>query len=84
LKKNSLNRAEILGFEEYPQGRWRVRDLVIRLNTEKHELRAVILTEEASGEEFHLLTNLWAVGAEALWWLYEARPDGRSKPCSGR
>ena len=73
LKKNSLNRAEILGFEEYPQGRWHVRDLVVRLHTGTHELRAVELKDEAREEEFRLLTNLWEVEAETVKRLYEAR-----------
>ena len=73
LKANSLNRAEILSFEEYPQGRWQVTDLKIRLNTGKHELRAVLLTDAARGEEFRLLTNLWEVDPVTLKQLYGAR-----------
>ena len=73
LKKNSLNRAEILGFEEYPLGRWKVTDMRIRLNTGKHELRAVLLTDAARGEEFRLLTNLWEVDPVTLKQLYGAR-----------
>jgi len=73
LKKNSLNRAEILGFEEYTQGRWDVRDMVVRLHTGTHKLRAVQLKDEARGEEFRLLTNLWEVEAETLKRLYAAR-----------
>ena len=73
LKKNSLNRAEILGFEEYTQGRWRVRDMMVRLHTGKHELRAVVLEEEGGEAEFRLLTNLWEVDAATIKRLYEAR-----------
>jgi len=73
LKENSLTRAEILSFEEYSQGRWRVRDLVIRLNGGKHQLRAVLLAEEGGKEEFRLRTNLWEVEVETLKRLYEAR-----------
>ena len=73
LKKNSLTRAEILSFEEYSQGRWRVRDMVIRLNGGKHKLRAVLLAEEGGNEEFRLLTNLWKVEAETLKRLYDSR-----------
>jgi len=73
LKDNSLTRAEIFGFEEYSQGRWRVRDMVIRLNGGKHKLRAVLLSMEGGNEEFRLLTNLWDVDAAMLKRLYEAR-----------
>ena len=73
LKANSLNRAELLGVEEYPQGPWQVKDLVVRLSTGRHELRAVLLTEEGSDEEFRLLTNLWEADAVTLLRLYEAR-----------
>ena len=73
LKDNSLTRAEIFGFAEYSQGRWWVRDMVIRLNGGKHKLRAVFLTEEGGNEEFRLLTNLWDVDAATLKRLYEAR-----------
>ena len=73
LKDNSLTRAEISGFEEYSQGRWRVRDMVIRLNGGKHKLRAVFLSEEGGTAEFQLLTNLWDVDAAMLKRLYEAR-----------
>lgn len=73
LKENSLNRAEILEFEEYTQGSWRVRDMVVRLHTGIYELRAVLLEEESSGVEFRLLTSLWEVEAETLKRLYAAR-----------
>ena len=73
LKKNSLNQVEILGFEEYTQGRLRVRDMVVQLNTGKHELRAVVLQEEGGEAEFRLLTNLREVEAETIKRLYEAR-----------
>ena len=68
-----MTRAEVFGFEEYSQGRWRVRDLVIRLNGGKHKLRAVLLSEEGGNEEFCLLTNMWDVDAAMLKRLYEAR-----------
>lgn len=73
LKKNSLTRAEIFSFEEYSQGRWRVRDIRIRLNGGKHPLRAVLLAEEGGNKEFRLLTNLWEVEVDTLKRLYEAR-----------
>jgi hypothetical protein len=73
LKTNSLKRATILGFEEYRQGRWRVRDLRVRLSTGTHALRAVLLHDEAQGAEFCLLTNLWDVDAVTLQLLYGAR-----------
>ena len=73
LKKNSLTRAEIFGFEEYSQGRWRIRDMVIRLNGGKHPLRAVFLSEEGGTTEFRLLTNLWDVDPATLQRLYAAR-----------
>lgn len=73
LKENSLNRAEIIGFKESIQGSWCVRDMVVRLNTGKHELRAVILEEEGKGEEFRLLINLCEVEAATIKRLYEMR-----------
>ena len=50
-----------------------MRDMVVRLHTGPHELRAVQLKDEARGEEFRLLTNLWEVEAETLKRLYAAR-----------
>ena len=63
----------ILGFEEYDQGRWKVRDIRIQLTRGNYELRAMLLTDAARREEFRLLTNLWKVDAELLNKLYEAR-----------
>jgi len=73
LKANSLTRAEIFGVEEYSQGRWRIRDMVIRLNGGKHKLRAVFLAEEGGTAEFRLLTNVWDVAPVALKRLYDSR-----------
>ncbi|MFQ6127004.1 MAG: IS4 family transposase [Candidatus Heimdallarchaeota archaeon] len=73
LKKNSLNRARILSFEEYSQDNIRVTDRVVRLNTGTNELRAVHLANQATGEEFRLLTNVRDAEATTLQSLYEAR-----------
>ena len=73
LKKNSLNRAQILSFEEYSQNNIRITDRVIRLNTGIHDLRAVHLANQATGEEFRLLTNVMDCEAETLQRLYKAR-----------
>jgi len=73
LKKNSLNRARILRFEEYSHGDIRIIDRVMRLNSGIYELRAVHLTNQATDKEFNLLTNVMECEAETLQRLYEAR-----------
>lgn len=73
LKKNSLNRARIVSYEEYSRDEIRITDRVVRLNTGTHDLRAVHLVNQARGEEFGLLTNVRDCEAETLQKVYEAR-----------
>ena len=73
LKKNNLNRAQILSFEEYSQGNIWITDWRMWLNTGIYELRVVHLANQATGEEFSLLTNVQECEAKTLQRLYEAR-----------
>ncbi|MFQ6125982.1 MAG: transposase [Candidatus Heimdallarchaeota archaeon] len=73
MKKNSLNQAQILSVEECSQNNIRITDREIRLNTGTHNLRAVHLANQTTGEEFRLLTNVMECEAETLQRLYKAR-----------
>ena len=73
LKKNSLNRAQILSFEECSQSNIHITDWMVRLNKGIYELRAVHRANQTSGEEFSFLTNVRECEAETLQSLYKAR-----------